>query len=272
MPIEPRERAGRPTALVTGASGGIGAELARLLAAGGHDLVLVARSEGKLRAFAEDLGRAHGVRVIVLAADLSRVEEVERVARAAPSQAGPIEVLVNNAGYGLHGAFAVTDASRELEMIQLNVVAPTRLSKAFFPDMIARGRGRILNVASTAGFFPGPFMAVYYATKAYVVSFSLALAEEVRGTGVTVTCLAPGATRTGFAEGAGMARSRLFRSRMVMDADDVARAGYQAMMEGRRLVIPGVANRIMVESGRLAPRSVLARITRILQDPQHMQA
>jgi short-subunit dehydrogenase len=129
-----------------------------------------------------------------------------------------------------------------------------------------------MNVASTAGFVPGPFMAVYYATKAYVVSLSLALAEEARGTGVTVTCLAPGATRTGFAEGAGMARSRLFRSRMVMGAPEVARAGYEAMMEGRQLVIPGAVNRLLVESGRLAPRGLLARIARMLQDPQRMQA
>jgi short-subunit dehydrogenase len=271
MPVEPRAEAGRRTALVTGASGGIGAELAQVLAAGGHDLVLVARSEGRLRAFAEDLGRAHRVNAIALAADLSRIEEVERVARAASSQAGAIEVLVNNAGFGLHGAFASTDAARELEMIQLNIVALTRLSKAFLPDMISRGRGRILNVASTAGFVPGPFMAVYYATKAYVVSLSLALAEEVRGTGVTVTCLAPGATRTGFAEGAGMIHSRLFRSRLVMAAPEVARAGYQGMMAGRRLVIPGAVNRLMIESGRLAPRGLLARITRFLQDPEHMQ-
>jgi short-subunit dehydrogenase len=261
---------GRPTALVTGASGGIGADLARLLAAGGHDLLLVARSEGRLRAFAEDLSRAHGIRAVALAADLSRGEEVDRVARTATAE-GAVDVLVNDAGFGLHGPFAATEWGREQEMILVNVVALTRLSKAILPGMVARRRGRILNVASTAGFFPGPFMAVYYATKAYVVSLSLALAEEVRGTGVTVTCLAPGATRgTAFAEGAGMSGSRLFRSPTVMDAPAVARAAYGGLMAGRKLVIPGLANRVMVESGRLAPRGLLARIARTLQDPSDM--
>jgi short-subunit dehydrogenase len=151
-------------------------------------------------------------------------------------------------------------------MIQLNVVALTRLTKLLLPGMVARGRGRVLNVASTAAFAPGPFMAVYYATKAYVVSLSEALAEEVRGTGVTVTALCPGATRTAFAGTAGMEDSALFRQGVVMDAPTVARAGVAGMMAGRALVVPGLANKALVASLRVTPRSVVRRITRRMQD------
>jgi short-subunit dehydrogenase len=252
----------RALALVTGASGGIGAEIARVLAAHGHDLVLVARSADRLAAFAAELSRAHGVEARALAADLAGEGAPERVAEAA----GTVDVLVNNAGFGLQGRFATTDAAREREMIALNVAAPTRLAKALVPGMIARRRGRILNVASTAGFVPGPYMAVYYATKAYLVSLSQSLAEELRGTGVTVTALCPGATRTGFAGTAGMEESALFRRGVVMDAATVARAGYEAMMRGKAIEIPGLANKAMIASARLAPRGLLARITARLQD------
>jgi short-subunit dehydrogenase len=257
---------GRPLALVTGASGGIGAEIARVLAGNGHDLVLVARSGARLAAFAEELSGAHGIRARALAADLAQGEEPERLARSIASEGSDVDVLVNNAGFGLHGPFVRTDGARELEMIQLNVVALTRLTKLLLPGMVARGRGRVLNVASTAAFAPGPFMAVYYATKAYVVSLSEALAEEVRGTGVTVTALCPGATRTAFAGTAGMEDSALFRQGVVMDAPTVARAGVAGMMAGRALVVPGLANKALVASLRVTPRSVVRRVTRRMQD------
>jgi short-subunit dehydrogenase len=256
----------RPVALVTGASGGIGAELARVLAANGHDLVLVARTTDRLAAVARELSAAHGIEARTLAADLALGDAPEVVARSLASEGGEVDVLVNNAGFGLHGPFATTDGARELEMIALNVCALTRLTKALLPGMIARRRGRILNLASTAGFVPGPYMAVYYATKAYVVSFSQAIAEELRGTGVTVTALCPGATRTGFAGTAGMEGSRLFRRGVVMDAATVARAGYDGMMAGRAIVVPGLANKAIVASTRVSPRGLLARVTARLQD------
>jgi hypothetical protein len=257
---------GRPLALVTGASGGIGEEIARALAGRGHDLLLVARSAARLSALAEELAGAHGIRARALAADLGRGEEPDRLARALAAEGAAVDVLVNNAGFGLHGPFLRTDGARELEMIQLNVVALTRLTKVLLPGMVARRRGRVLNVASTAGFAPGPFMAVYYATKAYVVSFSEALAEELRGSGVTVTALCPGATRTGFAGAAGMEDSVLFRRGVVMDAAAVARAGVEGMMAGRAVVIPGIANKALVASIRISPRSLVRRITRRMQD------
>jgi len=256
----------RPLALVTGASGGIGAEIARVLAGKGHDLVLVARSAERLAALAEELSRAHGIQARALAADLAQGEEPDRLARSIASEGSEVDVLVNNAGFGLHGPFVRTDGARELEMIQLNVVALTRLTKLLLPGMVARGRGRVLNVASTAGFAPGPFMAVYYATKAFVVSLSEALAEEVRGTGVTVTALCPGATRTAFAGAAGMEDSALFRRGVVMDARTVARAGVEGMLAGRTLVVPGLANKALLASIRVTPRSLVRRITRRMQD------
>jgi short-subunit dehydrogenase len=259
----PRER---PLALVTGASGGIGAEIARILAGNGHDLVLVARSAVRLQAFAGELSAAHGIRARALAADLAQGEEPDRLARSIASEGAEVDVLVNNAGFGLHGPFVRTDGARELEMIQLNVVALTHLTKLLLPGMVARGRGRILNVASTAGFAPGPFMAVYYATKAFVVSLSEALAEELRGTGVTVTALCPGATRTAFAGAAGMEESALFRRGMVMEAREVARAGVEGMLAGRAIVVPGLANKALLASIRVAPRSLVRRITRRMQD------
>jgi len=256
----------RPLALVTGASGGIGAEIARVLAGKGHDLVLVARSVERLAALTEELSRAHGIQARALAADLAQGEEPDRLARSIASEGSEVDVLVNNAGFGLHGPFVRTDGARELEMIQLNVVALTRLTKLLLPGMVARGRGRVLNVASTAGFAPGPFMAVYYATKAFVVSLSEALAEEVRGTGVTVTALCPGATRTAFAGAAGMEDSALFRRGVVMDARTVARAGVEGMLAGRTLVVPGLANKALLASIRVTPRSLVRRITRRMQD------
>lgn len=254
-------------ALVTGASSGIGLELAKLFARDGHDLVLVARREDKLKELAAELANRHGVRATVIAADLADPAAPPEVARRVAAAGLEIQFLVNNAGYGLAGRFAQTDVTAELRMIQVNVAALTHLTKLFLPAMEARRHGAILNVASTAGFVPGPFMAVYYATKAYVISFSEALAEEQRGTGVTVTVLCPGATRTEFQTRAGIdLEARLFRGPWVADAASVARAGYRGMLEGKRMVIPGLFNKLMVQSARLAPRAVLAKVARRLQE------
>ena len=260
-------RAGAGTALVTGASSGIGLELARAFAAAGHDLVLSARSEGKLVALAEELRSAHGVAVRVVVADLGRPDGAGRLFEEVEAVGVRVDVLVNNAGVGIHGPFAGTSLARELESIQLNVTSLTELTKRFLPGMLERRRGRILNVASVAGFVPGPFMAVYYATKAYVVSLSVALREELSGTGVTVTVLAPGPTRTGFEATAGTSETRLFRQPGVMTARDVAEAGLQGTLAGKDIVVPGAWNRVQASASGLAPRWLTAKITRRLQDP-----
>src|SRR5689334_20586996 len=205
-----RNGAQRRTALVTGGSGGIGFELAKVLARNGFDLTLVARKRDTLEAAAGRLEGQYEVNVHVFAADLRRSEAPQSVFDFLLNENIPIEVLVNNAGFGLGGEFSETDLNRELEMIQVNIAALTHLTKLFLPPMIKRKSGRILNVASTAAFQPGPLMAVYYATKAYVLSFSEALAEELRDSGVSVTALCPGPTRTDFASTARVGNSRLF--------------------------------------------------------------
>lgn len=254
-------------ALITGASSGIGLELARLFARDGHDLVLVARRKDLLQELAAQLMDRHDVRATVIAADLSDPSAPAEIARRVAAAGLEVEFLVNNAGYGLAGEFIRTDAATELRMIQVNITALTHLSKLFLPRMVAEHQGRIMNVASTAGFVPGPLMAVYYATKAYVISFSLALAEELRQSGVTVTVLCPGATRTEFQERAGIDLDvRLFRGPWVADAASVARAGYRGMLRGKRLVVPGVFNKIMVAATRLASRALLAKVARRVQE------
>jgi len=249
---------GKPTALVTGASSGIGLELAKLLAADGHDLVLVARRERELRAVA-DVASRHGVRAHVVVADLADPGAPVRVAEAVRDAGVEVGVLVNNAGFGLHGAFAGQPLARQLEMVQVNVTALTALAGLFLPGMLARRYGRILNVASTAAFQPGPRMAVYYATKAYVLSLSVALSVELEGTGVTVTALCPGPTTTGFQEVAGMKESRLVRMG-TMETGPVARAGYRAMLRGNAIVIPGIRNRVFALATRFGPKRWLAKI------------
>jgi uncharacterized protein len=253
-------------ALVTGASSGIGAELARVLAAHGHDVVLAARTEARLTALASELSARHGVAAEVVLADLADPAGPQRLVDALRARALDVHVLVNDAGVGHHGAFVEDDPKMQASLLQLNVVSLTLLTRLLLPDMVARRAGRILNVASTAAFVPGPFMAVYYASKAYVLSLSVALANELEGTGVTVTALCPGPTRTGFGTTAGVTGTKLFRSG-VMDAAAVARAGYAGMQAGKPIVVPGVRNRLLAGSSGLAPRSITARIARALQDP-----
>ncbi len=249
-------------ALVTGASSGIGRELARLCAADGYALVLVARSEQALETIATELRAAHAVEVLTVALDLARREAAAELIQCLATRALVPEILINNAGAGLLGAHKDLAAETELALIDLNVVTLTRLTKRLLPEFLARGSGRILNVASTAAFQPGPYMAVYYATKAYVLSYTAALAEEVAGTGVTVTALCPGPTRTGFQARAGMTGPAVILGGLVPVGEPraVARAGYRGMLAGRRLVIPGVVNRLLVESLRLTPRRLAAAL------------
>ncbi len=253
----------RETALVTGASGGIGEELARLLAANGHDLLLVARNGEKLGRLAATLAAGHGGLVEILPLDLSTPAAPERVMGFLEAKGIQPGVLVNNAGYGTFGFFAESELQAELGQIHLNVTALTHLTRQILPGMIARRRGRILNVASTAAFQPGPLMAVYFATKAYVLSFSEAIANELKGTGVTVTCLCPGPTRTGFQQRAGIEKRV---EAAMMEADDVARRGYAGMLKGKRLVIPGLLNKLMAHSTRLGSRALSAKVVRGLNE------
>ena len=247
----------RKTALITGASSGIGVDFARLLSREGYDLFLVARSEGKLRALADQIGNAK-----VIVADLASPDAPQRIFDAS----GGVDVLINNAGFGILGPFAETNLRKQLEIIQVNIAALTALTHLFLQPMRARNSGQILNVASTAAFLPGPLMAVYYATKAYVLSFSEALADELRGTRVTVTVLCPGPTKTGFAEVAGMEKSRLFNLMSVMSSEAVARYGLRAMQRGKRVAIPGIANKLGAQSVRVSPRRLVTTFVRKLQE------
>ena len=244
------------TALVTGSSGGIGLEIARVLAPD-HDLVLVARSAAKLESLAEELGGAR-----VVSADLADPSGVAKVVAEVPD----VDILVNNAGVGDFGAFASVDLDKTLGMIQLNVTSLTALTRHYLPAMLARGSGRVLNVASTASFQAGPMMAVYYATKAYVLSFSEAIAEEVRGSGVTVTALCPGPTASGFQAAAEMELSPLVANRKLPTSAEVARYGVKAMNKGDVVAVPGLMNKVMVSSVRFTPRPILRRVVRKLQD------
>lgn len=256
----------RGTALVTGASSGIGWEISKLLAADGYDLVCVARNSKKLQSLAKDLEAAFHVRAEVVAADLSKPDAPERVLTESTRLFGDVDILVNDAGLGVYGQFAETDLAKELESITVNVLALTALTKGVLPGMVRRKSGRILNVASTAAFQPGPLMAVYYATKAYVLSFSEAIANELDGTGVSVTALCPGPTETDFQKRAGISETRLFRGPLVMDSRRVARAGYEGMKKGRRIVIPGVANRAIVQALRVTPRRLVTALARRIQE------
>jgi short-subunit dehydrogenase len=255
-----------PVALVTGASAGLGREFARLLAADGYDLVLVARRETELGTLADELSAAHRVTAHVLPIDLADPAGPRRVFDAVAERGLALDVLVNNAGFGVLGPFADADEGRTLDMVRVNVLAVTHLCRLFLPGMRDRGRGRVLNVASVAAFQPGPLLAVYYATKAFVLSLSEALSNELAGTGVTVTCLCPGPTETEFGAVAGMSGTRLFAGPNVMKSAPVAAAGLRAMRRGRRLVVPGWLNKVFTVAVRLAPRGLVLRVARRFQE------
>lgn len=255
---------GTPTALVTGASSGIGRSLALRFARGGFDVVLVARRQSSLESLAAEihhLGRAAHVH----AADLAQPGGATDLHRRIEAVGTRVDVVVNNAGVGMQGRFDQLPLDRQLAMIELNVVSLTALTRLFLPEMVARNEGGVLNVASTAAFQPGPLMSVYYATKAYVLSFTEALAEELAATDLKISCLCPGPTDTGFAAEADLQNSRLFR-RGAMSADDVARIGFEGWQAGTRVVIPGGSNRVAAFAVRLLPRRLVPKITRRLNE------
>jgi short-subunit dehydrogenase len=254
------------TVLVTGASGGIGLELARAFAKSGSALVLTARSVEKLEALAKELRAKHGAAVRIIAADLAAADGPTRLLERLAQEGVQVDVLVNNAGYGGFGAFSETQWSDKAGMLQLNVVSLTELTQRLLPGMVARKRGGVLNVASTAAFQPGPLSAVYSATKAYVLSFSEAVAEEVRASGVTVTALCPGATVTGFASRAAMDSSKLFQKKGLPDAASVAQAGYEGFRRGASVAIPGLKNKLLAQSVRFTPRRWVTRMVHRMQE------
>jgi short-subunit dehydrogenase len=249
------------TALVTGASSGIGREIAVLLARDGYNLVVVARRRERLEEIAEEFRSRYGVNVTVIPKDLSEPAAAAAIFAETCERGATIDILVNNAGFAVYGPYSSTVLTDEAAMLQVNIASLTILTKLFMRGMIERGRGRILNIASTAAFSPLPLASVYGATKAYVLSFSEAIAEELQGTGVTVTALCPGPTATEFAERAQMTDTRLFH-RSVMSAAEAAALGYRAMMRGRRVTVTGLANQALVLSVRLSPRQMVAKVAK----------
>jgi uncharacterized protein len=249
------------TALVTGASSGIGLELARQFAADGYDLVLVARSAGALDKLAADLAREFRITATPAACDLGRPNAVKELVQTLEQRALTIDVLVNNAGFGAAGAFADSSAETQLGIVDVNIRALVELTHALWPRIIANKRGGVLNVASTAAFQPGPFLAVYCASKAFVLSFTEALWEEARGTGVHVSCLCPGATETAFHARAGTDKTRLLRAN-VMSAAKAAALGYAAFQANRRVKITGLVNAVMAHSAAVTPHAIVLRIAR----------
>jgi len=251
------------TVLITGASSGIGLELARCFAADKSCLVLVARNTGALQSLADELRCKHGIQTTVLTADLSRPETPARVFNELQQAGITVDVLVNNAGFGAHGPFAGLPLRRQLEMIQVNVAALTELTGLFLPGMIERKRVGVLNVGSVAGFVPGPGMAVYFATKAYVLSFTEALAGELAGTGLAVTALCPGPTGTNFGNVARGKKERKFKPPK-MSAETVARCGHRAFRKGRMLAIPGLQNHFLIFLTRITPHRFQRKIVLLL--------
>ena len=251
------------TALVTGASSGIGKELARLFAADGHAVVLVARRLPLLEELASELRQRHGVSAAAIACDLAAPGGVAALLAELAARGLVVDFLVNNAGVGTTGRFVDSPAEREVAMTELNVTAVVRLTHALLPGMLARGEGRVLNIGSTAGFQPGAYMATYYASKAFVNHFSEALAHELRGTGVTVTLSCPGPTRTEFGRVSGVDQSKLFKM-STAPAERVAREAYRALFSGRVLVIHGFLNWLGVELLRVGPRAVVRALVAAL--------
>jgi short-subunit dehydrogenase len=254
------------TALITGASGGIGLEMSKLFARDNHNLVLVARNSQKLEELAGELHIKYNISCKVISKDLSNPSAPEEIFKELSQKGIQIDYLVNNAGFGGTGYFSDTKLEYELSMIQVNINALVELTKLFLPQMILRKSGRILNVASTAAFAPGPLMAIYYATKAFVLSFSEALTSELKDKGISVTALCPGPTKTGFQEQASVGGTRLIKYQVLHEPKYVAEKGYKAMMKGKAVVVPGFQNKLLIQSIRFTPRIIVRAITRWLQE------
>lgn len=261
--------ANRKTALITGASGGIGEALARTLAQHGYNLILVARTASKLEALGAELSAKNGVEAVSIDGDLSAFDATQKLMTELEARKLNVDVLVNNAGFGEYGEFATGDPIKQQQMISLNILTLTMLTRALLPKMLERKFGRVMNVASTAAFMPGPLMSVYYASKAYVLSFSEALAEELLGTGVTVTALCPGPTESDFQARAAMQESKLVQGKTLMTSREVAEQGVVALERGQRVVIPGLINQIQAQASRFLPRAIVPGIIKNIQARNH---
>jgi short-subunit dehydrogenase len=253
------------TALITGASNGIGLELAKVHASKGGDLVLVARNKSKLDELKTELESKYKVSVYTIGKDLSAINSAQEVYDETTKQNIQIDYLINNAGFGDFGMFVETEWNKELQMINLNITTLTQFTKLYLQDMVKRRSGKIMNVASTAAFQSGPTMAVYFATKAYVLSFSEAVNNEVSDKGVTITTLCPGATESGFQAAAAMEESNLVKGKKLPTSKEVAEYGYASMMKGKTVAIHGLMNWIMANSVRFIPRAIVVKVTRKIQ-------
>lgn len=250
-------------ALITGASSGIGYELANLFAKDKHNIILIARREDRLKQLSRDLENDYKIKTLVIPKDLSQSQSAQEIYDILKQNDITIDYLINNAGFMVYGRFSDTNWSEDHKMIQLHMVTLTHLIKLFLPDMLRRENGKILNIGSTGSFVPGPLIAVYCATKNYILSLSEAIAEELNGTGVTVTALCPGGTKTEFAEKANIKNSSVHFFE-VMEAKRVARIGYKALMKGKRVVIPGMFNKIQIFSIRITPRIVASKLIKFM--------
>lgn len=254
------------TALITGASNGIGLELAKVHAQKGDNLVLVARNLSKLNELKSELENQYKISVHNIAKDLALRNSAKEVFDELKEKNIQVDYLINNAGFGDFGMFADADWDKTEQMINLNITTLTHFTKLFVTEMVKRGKGKIMNVASTAAFQSGPTMAVYYATKAYVLSFSEAIDNELRPKGITVTALCPGATESGFQDAAAMQESKLVKGRKLPTSKEVAEYGYKAMMKGKVVAIHGLLNYLMANSVRFTPRFLVVKVTRMIQD------
>ena len=255
-----------PVVLITGASGGIGKALSEEFAKNGYDLILAARGIEKMQAHAADLQKRFSIRVTAIGADLEKPKGAEQLHAEIKKSGKVLTALVNNAGYGVFGDFKDSALGSELAMMQLNMNTVVVLTKLFLPDLLAT-RGKILNIASTAAFQPGPYMAVYCATKSFVLSFSEAIASELEGTGVTVTALCPGPTASGFQDKANLGNSTLIKGKKLPTSEAVAAMGYRAMLRGQRVYIPGIVNWVMAQSMRFTPRDLATKVVKMLLKP-----
>jgi uncharacterized protein len=254
------------TALITGASNGIGLELAKIHASKGGNLVLVARNKTRLEELKKELENQFKVSVYIIGKDLSMPDSAQEVYNETNNQNIQVNLLINNAGFGDFGMFTETDWNKELQMINLNITTLAQFTKLYLRDMVKRRSGKIMNVASTASFQPGPTMAVYCATKAFVLSFSEAVGNEVSDKGITITTLCPGATATGFQAAGGLDESKLFKGKKLPTAAEVAAYGYKSMLKGKSVAIHGLMNYIMSNSVRFIPRAMVLKVSRKILD------